>query len=108
MTAENAKLRSDLASGMGMLVAEARSTNSFKHAYADGHHGIVAVDFRQTATGWCLQVSDEGQGLPAGFDIDRSKGVGMQVVKAFVRRLNAKLDVSSRPGRTVFQISSIG
>ena len=107
VTAENAKLRSDLASGMGMLVAEL-VTNSFKHAYADGQHGIVAVDFRQTATGWCLEVSDEGQGLPAGFDIDRSKGVGMQVVKAFVRRLNAKLDVSSRPGRTVFQISSIG
>ena len=32
----------------------------------------------------------------------------MQVVKAFVRRLNATLDVSSRPGRTVFQINSIG
>jgi chemotaxis protein histidine kinase CheA len=46
--------------------------------------------------------------LPAGLDIDRSKGVGMQVVKAFVRRLNATLDVSSRPGRTVFQINSIG
>jgi len=107
VTAENAKLRSDLASGMGMLVAEL-VTNSFKHAYADGQHGIVAVDFGQTANGWCLQVSDEGQGLPAGFDIDRSKGVGMQVVKAFVRRLNAKLEVSSRPGRTVFQINSIG
>ncbi len=107
VTAQNSKLRSDLASGMGMLVAEL-VTNSFKHAYADGQHGIVAVDFKQTANGWCLEVSDEGQGLPAGLDIDRSKGVGMQVVKAFVRRLNATLDVSSRPGRTVFQINSIG
>ena len=107
MTAENAKLRSDLASGMGMLVAEL-VTNSFKHAYADGHHGIVAVDFRQTANGWFLQVSDEGQGLPAGFDIDRSKGVGMQVVKAFVRRLNAKLDVSSRRAAPCSRSASIG
>jgi hypothetical protein len=31
----------------------------------------------------------------------------MQVVKAFVRRLNAQLDVTSRPGRTVFQITSL-
>ena len=89
-----------------MLVAELL-TNSFKHAYADGQHGIVAVDFRQTPDGWCLEVSDEGRGLPAGFDIDQSKGVGMQVVKAFVRRLNAKLDISSRPGHTLFRINSV-
>ena len=28
----------------------------------------------------------------------------MQVVKAFVRRLNAKMTVTSRPGRTVFEV----
>jgi two-component sensor histidine kinase len=106
VTAENAKLRSDLASGMGMLVAEL-VTNSFKHAYADEQRGIVAVDFKQTSNGWCLEVSDGGRGLPAGFDIDQSKGVGMQVVKAFVRRLNAKLSVSSHPGRTTFKIYSV-
>jgi len=39
--------------------------------------------------------------------IDQTKGFGMQVVKAFVRRLNAKLAVSSRPRRTAFEISSI-
>ena len=90
-----------------MLVAEL-VTNSFKHAYPDGQRGAVAVDFKQTSSGWCLEVSDQGRGLPAGFDIDHSKGVGMQVVKAFVRRLNAKLDVSSQPGRTVFRINSVG
>jgi two-component sensor histidine kinase len=106
ITADDTKLRSDLASGMGMLVAEL-VTNSFKHAYPDGQRGIVAIDFRRTTNGWCLEVSDEGRGLPAGFDIDHNKGVGMQVVKAFVRRLHAKLSVSSRPGRTVFQVTSV-
>jgi two-component sensor histidine kinase len=52
-----------------------------------------------------LEVSDEGQGLPPNFDIDQSKGFGMKVVKAFVRRLNAKLVVASRPGRTAFEIN---
>jgi two-component sensor histidine kinase len=105
VTAENTKLRPDIVSGMGMLVAELL-TNSFKHAYADGQHGIVAVDFRQAPDGWFLEVLDEGRGLPAGLDIDQSKGVGMQVVKAFVRRL-AKLDISSRPGRTMFRINNV-
>jgi two-component sensor histidine kinase len=105
VAAETIKVRSDMASGLGLLVAEL-VTNSFKYAYSVGEHGDVAVDFRQTGSGWDLKVSDEGRGLPEGFDIDQSKGFGMQVVKAFVRRLNAKLAVSSRPGRTVFEIFS--
>jgi two-component sensor histidine kinase len=106
VTAENAKLRSDVASGLGLVVAEL-VTNSFKYAYPVGGRGTVAVDFKQTSNGWCLEVSDEGRGLPDGFDADQSKGFGMQVVKAFVRRLNAKMTVSSRPGHTAFEISSI-
>ena len=106
VTSETTMVRPDVASGVGFLVAEL-VTNSFKYAYAVGERGNVAVDFKQTASGWRLEVSDEGRGLPAGFDIDQSKGFGMQVVKAFVRRLNAKLAVSSRPGRTAFEISSI-
>ena len=105
VTAEPTKLRSDLVSGLGLLVAEL-VTNSFKYAYAVGEHGSVAVDFNQTRSGWRLEVSDEGRGLPEGFDIDQSKGFGMQVVKAFVRRLNAKMSVSSRPGHTAFEIVS--
>ena len=104
VTADNAMLRSDVASGLGLLVAEL-VTNSFKYAYAVGERGTVAVDFKQTADGWRLEVSDEGQGLPPNFDIDQSKGFGMKVVKAFVRRLNAKLVVVSRPGRTAFEIN---
>ena len=105
VSAESTKVRSDIASGLGLLVAEL-VTNSFKYAYAVGDHGTVAVGFKQTDSGWHLEVSDEGRGLPENFDPDQSRGFGMQVVKAFVRRLNGKLTVSSRPGRTVFEINS--
>jgi two-component sensor histidine kinase len=105
VTADSARFRSDVASGMGLLVAEL-VTNSFKYAYAVGESGNIAVDFKQDSGGWCLQVSDEGRGLPEGFDIDQSKGFGLQVVKAFVRRLDAKMTVSSRDGRTEFEIRS--
>jgi two-component sensor histidine kinase len=106
LAADSAKLSSDVASGLGLLVAEL-VTNAFKYAYPVDQRGSVAVEFRQGSDGWHLKVSDEGRGLPAGFNIDQSKGFGMQVVKAFVRRLNAKLTVSSRPGRTAFEIDSI-
>ena len=106
VTADNFKLPSDVASGIGLLVAEL-VTNSFKYAYPPGKHGNVDVQFTRTSSGWRLKVSDQGSGLPEGFDIDRSKGFGMQVVKAFVRRLNADVTASSRPGYTAFEINSI-
>ena len=106
VSSDNVKLRSDIASGIGLLVAEL-VTNSFKYAYLVGEHGTVFVHFAQTSVGWRLKVSDKGRGLPQGFDIDQSKGFGMQVVKAFVRRLNADVTVSSRPGHTAFEINGL-
>lgn len=103
LTADTAMRRSDLATGLGLLVAEL-VTNSFKYAYPAGQRGSVYVDFKETEDGWRLVVSDEGRGLPEGFDINQSKGFGMKVVKAFVSRLNAKLTVSSRPGHTAFEV----
>jgi two-component sensor histidine kinase len=102
---EPTKVRSDVASGLGLVVAEL-VTNSFKYAYPAGAKGNVNVDFKRTTSGWRLEISDDGRGLPEGFDVDQSKGFGMKIVKTFVRKLNAKLEVSSRPGRTTFEIIS--
>jgi len=38
-------------------------------------------------------VSDSGAGLPSGFDLTSSKGLGMQVVLLLVRQLHATLEV---------------
>jgi len=103
VAAEPIRLRSDVASGVGLLVAEL-VTNSFKYAYPAGQRGSVTVSFKHSPTGWRLEVLDDGQGLPEGFDVDESTGFGMQVIKAFVRRLNANMTVLSRPGHTVFQV----
>jgi two-component sensor histidine kinase len=103
VTAPPMKLRSDTASGIGLLVAEL-VTNSFKYAYPAGARGSVNVDFERSLNGWRLEVSDHGQGLPEGFDIEQSTGFGMQVIKAFVRRLHGQLTIASGAGRTRFQI----
>lgn len=103
ITADTAMRRSDIATGLGLLVAEL-VTNSFKYAYPDGQRGNVYVDFKETGGKWRLVVSDNGRGLPEGFDIGHSRGFGMKVVKAFVSRLNAELTVSSRSGQTVFEV----
>lgn len=103
LSTDTALRRSDLATGLGLLVAEL-VTNGFKYAYPASERGSIYVDFKETKDGWRLVVSDEGRGLPEGFDISQSTGFGMKVVKAFVSRLNAKLTVSSRPGHTAFEV----
>jgi len=102
--ADQAKVRSDLASTLGLIVAEL-TTNSFKHAYPSGHAGSVVVTFAHDKTKWLLTVSDDGTGMPGDFDIAKSKGVGMRVVAALVRRLDATLSIDSRPTGTVFSVS---
>jgi two-component sensor histidine kinase len=104
VTTDVLMMRSDLASTMGLIVAEL-VTNSFKYAYPEHASGAVDVAFRRTAQGWTLSVSDEGVGLPPDFDPARSRGVGMRVVSALVRRLDATLSFTSAPPATRFTVT---
>ncbi len=49
-----------------------------------------------------IAVEDEGVGLPAGFDITRSKGLGMRIVNAFAGQIGATLTVHRRQPGTAF------
>lgn len=104
VTTDVLMMRSDLASTMGLIVAEL-VTNSFKYAYPEHASGAVEVAFRRTAQGWTLSVSDTGVGLPPDFDPARSRGVGMRVVSALVRRLDAMLSFISAPPATRFTVA---
>ena len=105
--ADEAMMPSDLASTMGLIVAEL-VTNSFKHAYRSDEVGSVSIKFILEAnSGWLLEVADNGQGLPSQLDVTSSKGVGMRVVNALVRRLGAMLLVETRSGQTAFQVRFI-
>lgn len=103
LSADTMMMRSAFASSIGLIVAEL-VTNSFKYAYMDGQSGIVDVSLQKSDNGWSLEVADNGAGLPPGFDVTQSKGVGMRVVNALVSRMNAKLRTNSNPGRTSFRI----
>jgi two-component sensor histidine kinase len=103
LAADYLMMRSDLASTIGLLVAEL-VTNSFKYAYPDGTSGRIAVSFSHVDDNWSLQVIDNGVGLAADFDANNSKGVGMRVINALVRRLDATLNVESNTAQTVFRI----
>lgn len=73
---------------LGFIVNEL-ITNSVK--YAKGH---IIVRIETTAPSHhLLSVLDEGPGLPAGFDAEKSRGLGMKIVRSLVKQVNGKLSI---------------
>jgi two-component sensor histidine kinase len=52
-----------------------------------------------------VSVSDNGSGLPANFDMVKSKGLGIRIVMALTRQLNAELNQQSGENGTEFILS---
>ena len=74
--------------------------NALAHAYPPGARGEVVVSVRRTA-GWLeVMVSDDGRGLPEGFALERSEGLGLQIVRTLVdSELAASLSMCPREPR---------
>ena len=44
-------------------------------------------------------MADDGRGLPAGFDLERVRGLGLQIVRTLLdSELDSALQVRGRPG----------
>lgn len=80
-----------LAIPLGFIVSEL-VTNSAK--YTDGN---ISISVENDGTTHSLTVADEGLGLPAGFDSAHSKGLGMNIVRSFVKQIGGTLQFG--PGR---------
>jgi two-component sensor histidine kinase len=75
---------------LGFIVNEL-VTNSAK--YAKGHI-IVRIGTSATDT-HSLSISDDGPGLPDGFRVEDSKGLGMKIVTALVQQIGGELRVTA-------------
>jgi PAS domain S-box-containing protein len=87
------------------LIANELLTNAFKHAFVNRKNGMIEVSLGASGNGKiALTVSDDGVGLPEGFDINASKTLGLHVVKILAEdQLNGKLEVTSDKG-TSFKV----
>jgi len=80
------------------LVINELVTNALKHAFPGGRGGTIRVAFARYGTALRLEVSDDGVGLPAGFEVGKSMSMGLQVVNALVAQLDGLLEVVSGEG----------
>ena len=71
---------------LGLILNEL-ATNAAKHGAV-----LVAVEIAPFGRGVSLTVSDDGPGLPPGFNPARAVGLGMQVILLLVRQHDGTLD----------------
>jgi two-component sensor histidine kinase len=58
--------------------------NAVEHAYPPGASGEVVVSAERSARWLDVSVTDDGRGLPRGFSLERSNGLGLQIVRTLV------------------------
>ncbi|GAB1508818.1 sensor histidine kinase [Actinophytocola sp. KF-1] len=58
--------------------------NAVEHAYPPGASGEVVVSAERSARWLDVLVTDDGRGLPRGFSLERSNGLGLQIVRTLV------------------------
>lgn len=71
-------------------------TNAMKYAHPSGVAVNIVVHCEALADGnLTVSVSDDGVGLPEGFDIQKDGGIGFQVIRTLTAEMGAQMDVSS-------------
>ena len=76
-------LDSQRATGL-TLVANELLQNAIEHGLADRARGKIMVNLTQTHNCLTLNVTDDGCGLPADFDLETDLGLGLNIVRTSV------------------------
>jgi PAS domain S-box-containing protein len=86
---------------VGLIINELLS-NALKHAFNGRDEGKIEVRLAVSEDGRAnLAVSDDGAGLPPGFNIDESKTLGLRLVKILTEdQLQGTLEITSDGGAT--------
>lgn len=105
--AAQAKLPLTVAVPCGLILNELLS-NCYKHAFTAGQHGVIDIQFGNTGSDentFRLEVSDNGKGLPAGFDMMRSESLGLTIIQSLAEQIDAKWSMKNgAKSGTVFQM----
>ena len=86
---------------LGLIINEA-ITNIIKYAFPEGRSGIVSILLKkQENNNYLFTISDNGIGLPDGFDLQKSKTLGMVLMQGLSVQLNGEFSIISNEGVTI-------
>jgi two-component sensor histidine kinase len=93
------ELPAEVATALAMVLTELVQ-NAVEHAYPAPSSGAIEVAAAREAGLLVVHVTDEGAGLPAGFDLDASPRLGLRIVRTLVEgELQGSLVVEPAPQR---------
>ncbi|HXQ78054.1 MAG TPA: sensor histidine kinase [Gemmatimonadaceae bacterium] len=82
---------------VGFIVAEMMA-NAIKYAHPTGIPVLLNVTCTQAGdTSICIEVSDDGIGLPERFDPSTDGGLGFKLMRALAQQVGGELDFTSSP-----------
>jgi two-component sensor histidine kinase len=67
------------------LVINELLQNAVEHGFADRSGGTIVVNLADEDGDAVIEIADDGEGLPPGFDLDRSSSLGLRIVQTLVR-----------------------
>ncbi len=83
---------------LGLIINE-MITNAVKYAFDPDRSGAINIILsRYTEIEYILIVNDNGRGLPAGFSIENSGGLGVKVIKVLAQQLKGRLEFENKNG----------
>ena len=92
-------LRSETATALAMVLTEVLQ-NAAEHGYDAGARGHVVVRAQRLVGRLRLTITDDGKGLPEGFDAESSTSLGLSIVRTLVEsELGGQLGMGSGPNR---------
>ncbi|HEX9075541.1 MAG TPA: sensor histidine kinase [Anaerolineae bacterium] len=81
------------------LVLNELVSNAIEHGFRNGAAGCIDVELDWDGAEIWVRVQDNGAGLPPEFDLDKSKGLGLQIARTLVQKdLSGKLALTKGNG----------
>jgi PAS domain S-box-containing protein len=82
------------------LIIHELITNAIKHAFASNQSGRIEVKIHESSNHINLTISDDGDNVPSGFDIEASQKLGLSLVQILTSQLEGTLTFDTTGGLT--------
>lgn len=94
---EDMELNLDTIIPLGLILNEL-VTNSLKYAFQDRLRGLLSVKIKKTDEGYCMEVKDDGVGLPPEIDIENTTTLGLMLVQNLTQQIEGVVQLVPHEG----------